>query len=308
MLDAKIALTHDGIFHADDVFAAAIVKSDLPSIGKVKIVRSRHPDDIVAADLVWDVGMVYDHEAKRYDHHMNDAPLREDGTPYSSAGLVFRHYGKEYISEYLCSYMRNYRGEDRAPDDIVDFIFDELNNHLILHLDQVDNGLKKVGGTDIATIIADFNSFHNGFDFATTMASNILSSKILRSAEIFNGRQYVLEECEKLHKGHILVLTKSVPYQRIVFDGNFTDVLYSVFPSENGEWRIGTMPKEPGSMEMRAPLPVEWAGLEREELRKVCGIPTAVFAHKNLFIGGAVLFGDAISMAELALQKHLGEP
>ena len=49
-----------------------------------------------------DVGAIYDHERQRYDHHQktftetwnNEA---SDITKLSSAGLIYRHFGKEVI-------------------------------------------------------------------------------------------------------------------------------------------------------------------------------------------------------------------
>ena len=54
-------------------------------------------------DIVCDVGAIYDHEKQRYDHHQktftetwnNEA---SDITKLSSAGLIYRHFGKEVIS------------------------------------------------------------------------------------------------------------------------------------------------------------------------------------------------------------------
>ena len=61
----KVAVTHDGLFHADDVFAAVVVRRMFP---RVRIMRTRHPDHLAAADLRFDVGGKSD-GATDFDHH-----------------------------------------------------------------------------------------------------------------------------------------------------------------------------------------------------------------------------------------------
>ena len=58
MFKRKTIVTHSGAFHADDVFAVATL--DLTYDGKVKFMRSREPEDLAKADIVLDVGAVYD--------------------------------------------------------------------------------------------------------------------------------------------------------------------------------------------------------------------------------------------------------
>jgi hypothetical protein len=51
------AVTHDGPFHADDVFADAVLRA---ARDDVRLTRSRDPAVIADADLVFDVGGSYD--------------------------------------------------------------------------------------------------------------------------------------------------------------------------------------------------------------------------------------------------------
>ena len=60
--------THDGTFHCDEALACAILLQ-LPAYQGATIVRSRKQDQLDQCDIVVDVGAVYDHEKKRYDHH-----------------------------------------------------------------------------------------------------------------------------------------------------------------------------------------------------------------------------------------------
>ena len=83
--------THDGSFHADEVFAIAA----LSLLGDpVEVVRTRDPDVHEAADLRVDVGFRDDADAGGFDHHQRgfDA-ARPNGVRYASFGLIWRAFG-----------------------------------------------------------------------------------------------------------------------------------------------------------------------------------------------------------------------
>lgn len=63
--------THDGVFHCDEVLACYMLKC-LPEYKDAEIVRSRDMAKINVCDIVVDVGAVFDHEKKRYDHHQRE--------------------------------------------------------------------------------------------------------------------------------------------------------------------------------------------------------------------------------------------
>src|SRR5919108_5292128 len=87
----KVA-THPGNFHADDVFAVAVVQL---VHGELEIVRTRDPELQAAADVRVDVGGRYDPATGDFDHHQKGgAGERENGIRYASFGLVWREYGE----------------------------------------------------------------------------------------------------------------------------------------------------------------------------------------------------------------------
>jgi uncharacterized UPF0160 family protein len=73
-------VTHSGKFHCDEVFGYAVLRLALGDEHELR--RTRKPDVIAAADIVWDVGGIYDADTKRFDHHQKGAPLRNDGAPF----------------------------------------------------------------------------------------------------------------------------------------------------------------------------------------------------------------------------------
>ena len=76
-----------------------------------------------------------------------------------------------------------------------------------------------------------------------------------------------------------------------------------IYPSQSGQWRIQTVPVEPGSFEDRKPLPAAWAGLADKELQDVTGIADAMFCHNGLFIAGSESFESTMKMAAMALAE-----
>ena len=68
--------------------------------------RTRQESVFDQLDIVVDVGGVYDAERNRFDHHQatfdeswTNSPT--DITKLSSAGLVYRHFGKEVIANAI---------------------------------------------------------------------------------------------------------------------------------------------------------------------------------------------------------------
>lgn len=66
------------------------------------IVRTRNEDVMQSLGILCDVGSVYDPETLRFDHHQKtfDTYWKEKDTSItklSSAGLIYKHYGKEVV-------------------------------------------------------------------------------------------------------------------------------------------------------------------------------------------------------------------
>ena len=103
--DSKVIGTHDGSFHCDEALAVSMLKV-LPEFKNSPVVRTRKPDILSQCHIVVDVGAEYDANALRFDHHQREftGVLDPWKTKLSSAGLVYKHYGKEIITEILKSW------------------------------------------------------------------------------------------------------------------------------------------------------------------------------------------------------------
>jgi len=287
MTDKTIA-THNGNFHADDVFSIAALKNVFPSF---KLVRTRDLEIIGKADLVIDVGGIYDPETGRFDHHQRGgAGERENGIPYSSFGLVWQKYGLE-----ICG----------GNQDIAN----SVDSGLVSTIDAIDCGYVKgvSEGISLSQTISMFNPtwqeeshFDTCFDEAVEFASRILTRFIASASGGISAKAIVAKAIEDAEDPRVIVLEQYTPWKRTVHALS-EDALYMVYPSNSGDWRIQTVPVEPGSFEDRKSLPKAWAGLSNQELQDATQIDDAMFCHNGLFIAGAASFASTMKMAAMAL-------
>ena len=83
--------THPGNFHADDVFAVAVLRL---AHGPIELVRTRD-ERVASADVRVDVGGRSDPATGDFDHHQRGgAGERANGIRFASFGLVWRAHGE----------------------------------------------------------------------------------------------------------------------------------------------------------------------------------------------------------------------
>ena len=106
------------------------------------LIRTRDPAKLDESDIVLDVGGVYDPSKHRYDHHQRGfeevfSPNRK--TKLSSAGLVYKHFGKQLIAQALQE-----KGE--KDDAKVEILYKKLYENFVEALDGIDNGIQQYEG------------------------------------------------------------------------------------------------------------------------------------------------------------------
>ncbi|RNF50935.1 MYG1 family protein [Marinomonas hwangdonensis] len=284
----QVIATHNANFHADDVFAVAALKSIFPSI---ELVRTRDLEIITKADIVVDVGGIYDADKGRFDHHQKGgAGTRENGIPFSSFGLIWQKYGLE-----ICA------GNQEVANS--------LDKNLVSTIDAIDCGHVEgvQTGISLSQTISMFNptwqeegDFDACFDEAVAFASRILTRFIAAASGGVNAKTIVANAIEEAEDPRVIVLEQYTPWKTTVLRLS-QDALFMVYPSQTGQWRIQTVPVELGSFEDRKKLPAPWAGLSDKELQDVTGLNDAMFCHNGLFIAGCESFENTMKMAEMAL-------
>ena len=282
-------VTHDGNFHADDVFSVAALKKIFPAF---KLIRTRNLDIISEADIVIDVGGKYEADNGRFDHHQRGgAGARDNGIPYSSFGLIWQKYGLA-----ICQ-------DNQAIANAVD-------TGLVSVIDAIDCGHAEgvSQGISLSQTISMFNPtwqenshFDECFDEAINFASRVLARFIASASGGINAKDIVANAIENADDKRVIVLEKYIPWKTTVHALS-DEALYMVYPAPSGQWRIQAVPVEPGSFEDKKSLPSAWAGLSNKALQEVTGIDDAMFCHNGLFIAGAESFESTMKMATIALQ------
>jgi len=290
-MNDKTIATHNGNFHADDVFSIAAFKIICPSF---TLIRTRDSELIAKADIVIDVGGEHDAERDRFDHHQRGGGgERENGIPYSSFGLIWQKYGLE-----IC------QGKQEVANAV--------DAGLVSTIDAIDCGhVEGVSqGISLSQTIGMFNPTWQEdshvdacFDEAVEFASRVLTRFIAAANGGISAKEIVAKAIDHAEDPRVIVLEKYTPWKKTVFNLS-EEALYVVYPSQTGEWRIQTVPAELGSFEDRKSLPKPWAGLSGEELKEVTGIDDAMFCHNGLFIAGAESFESTMKMASIALQEE----
>lgn len=282
MMAAMIqVVTHNGGFHSDDVFAVAALQLLL---GKENIAVTRTRDEavIAAADWVVDVGGVFDAKAKRFDHHQNGAPVRENGIPYAALGLVWQALGEEVSG-----------GREAAA---------LIEERLVLPIDAGDNGINlyTLTGTVAPFEVQSVINLHSpvwdsdgdedaAFMEAVETARMILSRFVTHATAQVAAAAYAKECYEAAADKRVVVCEKRISKNHFT---EFSEVLFVVSPSENTDdatWRATAVPVSKSSFASRQPFPESWRGLRDRALADVSGIDDALFTHKSgfLFVAGS---------------------
>ncbi|MGE5548408.1 MAG: MYG1 family protein [Solirubrobacterales bacterium] len=297
----KVA-THNGTFHADDAFAFAILRT--AAGGAVELVRTRDQSVIATADVVFDVGGIYDRAARRYDHHMRDKPLRPNGEPFSSAGLVWRDYGEAAVRRLL----------PEAAEAAVARVVAAVDAGLIRDVDLMDNGAMTPNPGHFSTLLEAFNSTfaetardeHAAFLQAADLAALVLARACAHAHAAGLAETTVAAAAQAADDPRIIVLDVRVPWEDAVFDLDLSKALYVVRPAGEA-WTVSAVPPVRGSFDQRKPLPDAWGGLRDEAFAALTGIADATFCHPARFVCGAKSRTGAVALARLAAEDAGGQ-
>jgi uncharacterized UPF0160 family protein len=230
--------THDGSFHCDEALAISMLKC-LPEYREAHVLRSRRPDELAGADIVVDVGAVYDAEKLRFDHHQRDFTSTLDGyyTKLSSAGLIYKHFGRRVIQCLLSTAS----SEDEAiPDSFVDICYDKVYKGFMEHIDAIDNGVSVSDGelkyrisstlsNRVGALNPNWNEpqtpavFNERFKDAMTLTFSEFSSVVLDLWKVWwPARVFVQQAFERRHaihaSGSIMVLEHFCPWKDHLFE------------------------------------------------------------------------------------------
>lgn len=307
-----IIATHSGKFHADDVWAAAVLNLMFPGS---ELVRTRDPAAIARADFAVDVGGVWDPEKGRFDHHQKGFQgARASGVVYASAGLVWKEYGPRCVS-----LVAEQAGHALSLTQATE-IANAIDADLVQYLDMSDTGAARSapGSYGLSAIISGFNpSWLDEQAAGSAEAADVMRmTRFRRAMEIatdilINGVMYrvgalqavqQVRQSQRLDDGRLLFLENSaLPWASIVRN-EMPQVLFVISHSiAEQRYMLHTVPSAAESFDARKDLPLHWAGLQGEQLAAATGVPDAVFCHNNLFIAACKSWDGVLDMARQAL-------
>jgi uncharacterized UPF0160 family protein len=287
--------THPGTFHADDVFAIAVLGL---VHGPLEIVRTRDEAQQAACDVRVDVGGRSDPATGDFDHHQRGgAGERLDGVRLASFGLVWRAYGERVA------------GSAEAAEAI--------DRRLVQGVDANDTGqeiskplIEGVRPMTVSGVVAAMNPAWDEeltpeeedarFAEAVALATAILRRELAGAAAFARAQRLVRDAIRAAGDPRVIELDRNMPWHEAVVTGA-PEALFVVYPKADG-WGMQAVPRELGAFANRHDLPAEWAGLSGAELAAVTGVPDAVFCHAARFYVSARTREGIAELARRALR------
>lgn len=283
-------VTHNGKYHLDELVGVGILHTLYPNL---KIIRTRDQEPIKNASYVVDVGFVYSHERKRYDHHQNGCNEVYNNmfqTPMSSAGMVFKHYGSEYIEKIT---------DKKSNNDLNEIIYKKI----IEHIDGIDNGIyphekgvfPKFKSVSLHDIVTNSSSFEEAMELIMKIIELLIKGQvkyyfqlendmnILQNSQIIDNQIIVItEECE----GFTELIHKFRKKTR-------KDIVYAVYigNEERNTWSARAIQKT--GFETIKPFPPE------HYIKEHCS--NIEFYHKKRFLVSCTNKESAIEVCKISL-------
>lgn len=314
--------THSGRFHTDEILAVVMLKC-LPEYKDAEIVRTRDNARLDKCDVVVDVGGVYDHSKKRYDHHQkefNDNLDEKHSIRLSSAGLIYKHYGKEVLE-------KGFGITDKVKRNA---IYDALYTKFIEAVDAVDNGVSQYEGPtkyEVNTTLQNRVNALNPNFLEEDVDENERFKKAMElvKTEFFERVHYLRDvwwvareiveravakrfECHK--SGRVIHLETNCPYWDHLYEieKNLNiegQILYVLYFDRYKNYRCGAVEKEKESFSLRLPLWSKCRGLKDEALEKASNIKGLTFVHYSGFTSGGKDMNCLIQLIEETLKENM---
>lgn len=291
-------ITHSGNFHPDEIFGVATLRILFGN--DVEIIRTRDLSLIsgrTSEDIVLDVGLVYDASKNLFDHHQQGgAGKRENGVPYASFGLIWKHFG-EKVS-----------GSKRGADNI--------EEKLVLAIDAGDNGIDTFQKANknfkpylIEGALISFLptwkekgvSIDEAFLKAVNFAQAILEREIIKAQAFIDGEAEVEKAYTQAEDKRIIILNNTYSWRDVI--GKYPEPLFVIMnDGVQTTWAVSAVKKDGVSFQSRKLFPESWGGKSGSELAEATGVSDAHFCHNGRFILVANSKEGALKLAQMAVE------
>ena len=292
----KTIVTHDGVFHADEVFATALIKlaakSNNNNENKIEVIRTRNPK-MLQEHLELENSIVIDVGNSEFDHHqeLKYNTINGEEVPMSSFGLVH----KKFLELGL-------------------IMFDKDLQSLVVEVDKADNG---VAPSTVSTLIRTFTpnwndksdtAMDDAFKKAVKFAKGILKNMLEKTNSSLLAEEIIKDEIQNLKKQNefktknkkrnYLILQNYIPFQETIIKYNETvseDKIKFVINKNKNKYNLHTVKKSLGSFENH----VDLISLD---MAKELGI-NVDFIHNNKFFAVA----DSVEALEEIIAISMGK-
>lgn len=291
-------ITHSGNFHPDEVLAVATLRilngkdMEIVRTRDVKVIEGKAPEDVVL-----DVGFKYIPEENRFDHHQEGgAGKRENGIPYASFGLIWKHFGEQVA------------GSKRTADTI--------EEKLVLSIDAMDNGIDTFQKANKhfkpylieAAIISFLPTWQEkdididgAFMNAVALGQVILKREIAKAKAFIGGEQEVEKAYRDAADKRLVILDNNYSWRDVL--AKYPEPLFVVMnDGKQTTWAVSSIRKDGVSFQSRKLFPESWAGKTGSALAAVTGVADANFCHNGRFIVVANSKEGALKLAQLAIE------
>ncbi|CAA7266461.1 unnamed protein product [Cyclocybe aegerita] len=324
MIKARSTIgTHNGTFHCDEALAVFLLRQT-NIYRNAALKRTRDPAVLATCDIVVDVGAVYDESKLLFDHHQRGfTEVFGHGfeTKLSSAGLVYKHFGKEVIANRIQLPLDNPK---------VNILWLKMYKEFIEAIDGIDNGVSQYPNdikpkyrsrTDLSSRVGGLNPWWNqptdaqSVDVRFEKASQLAGTEFLEKFDYYANAwlpardllisSVATSKAQFDPTGKIILFEQFLPWKEHLFELEADDripvvepnqAIYVVYPDETANnWRVQAVPVSSESFESRKALPEAWRGLRDDELSKASGIEGGIFIHASGFIGGGFFLFDGMA-------------
>jgi len=317
-------LTHDGKFHADDVFSAATLS--ILYDGKIKITRSRNPEIIKSflekGDIILDNGRDYNLEKNIFDHHQEGgAGARESGVPYAGFGLIWKHFGKQVclkeIKKQNSEFKKEKAGGEKDLNTAVEYVWQKIDEGIVSNIDATDTGYTdyysekthdsafvpdKIVGSFVPNWREDYAMADKIFAKLSKAVELLIKREIKISYDRFLAKNLVEEAYQNSPDKRVIIFERGYPWKEILVEKQ--EPLFVVFPTINNDgWMVQAVPLKKDSQDIRKKFPQSWLGKAGPDLAEVSGVKTAKFCHSAGFLAVANDFEGAKQLAQKAIEE-----
>lgn len=210
-------ITHSGQFHVDDVISTIF----LSKINK-EIILLRVPS---ISSEKYENKIIYDIGLGEFDHHQrNRNGQRENGIYYSSIGLLWKKFGKDYLKDLKVKEINK--------------TFEYIDKELIQYIDAIDNRqpeylVNKITPDFVKLCNPEWNeniSENEAFINALKLGDGFWDAYMKHAIAEVEAIEIILNQINNCKECY-LVFNKEMPYRKAMKVANNNNIKYMIFKS-----------------------------------------------------------------------------